>query len=184
MEKYSRHSNAGNQGAVNTTLGLHCSTQAQHPTCGDSVPAQPPNPFLFIIIIGGNPHFLPRTNIFPNRHRTLCYELEKSICTDMSLVITVHLFIYRSPFPTFHLCLLLCILLGCRSLEHCSPSCQCSALPGAQWGQWQGCSPSDGFAMPWISAENSQPEPVSFPELPKLQDMECLIFGEIQSFDL
>lgn len=55
-----------------------------------------------------------------------------------------------------------------------------SALPGAQWGQWQGCSPSDGFAMPWTSVEKDKPKPDSSPELVKLQDLEWIIFGKIQ----
>lgn len=140
MERYSRHRSAGNQRAVNTTLGLHCPTQAWHPTASPTRGlSTAPNPFLFTIITGGNPHFLPRTNIFPNRHRTLCYELEKSICSDRSLVITVYLFIYRLLFPAFHFCLLLCILLGSRSLEYCRLLMPAhSVLPGAQWGQWQG----------------------------------------------
>ena len=57
----------------------------QHPARRDSVPAQAPGPFPFITIIGGNPHFLPRAHIFPNRHRTLRYEMEKSVCSDRSL---------------------------------------------------------------------------------------------------
>lgn len=56
------------------SAGLLHPTRAQHPARSARCP--------FRMIIGGNPRFLPRTNIFPHRHRPVEKHARSGRCTD------------------------------------------------------------------------------------------------------
>lgn len=89
-----------NPGGMSTAMPRAHPPHAQQPQ--RSLPASYP----FITIIGGNPQFLPRTNIFPNRHRMLQYELERSThsghCATQPAMSTCVFIPSCSPCPRLH----------------------------------------------------------------------------------